>query len=67
MNIQNDDDIMSSTTPMFQAAFIVAVLLFLSFLPQLRLPPGPPGNVAGEFKNASMSEVFEKWRRKYGA
>jgi hypothetical protein len=56
-----------STTPMLQAAVIAALLLLLLFSRRYRLPPGPSGNVAGEFTNVAMSEVFEKWRRKYGA
>lgn len=46
-------------------ALAVLILLFVS-LRRRRLPPGPRGNVAGEFKNTSMLEVFDKWRRKYG-
>ena len=52
---------------MFQAVVITALLLLLLFSRRHRLPPGPPGNVAGEFTNLSMPEVFQKWRRKYGA
>jgi hypothetical protein len=58
---------MSFATPTFQVAALAALLLFLIFSRRHRLPPGPRGNVAGEFKNATMPEVFEKWRRKYGA
>jgi hypothetical protein len=60
---------MSSATSTFLAGAIAALLLLLLFSRRhrLRLPPGPSGNVAGEFKNATMPEVFEKWRRKYGA
>jgi hypothetical protein len=52
-----------------QAGVLTALLLLLLLLFSRRyhLPPGPHGNVAGEFKNATMPEVFEKWRRKYGA
>jgi hypothetical protein len=50
-----------------QAGALVALLLLLLFSRRNHLPPGPPGNVAGEFTNAAMAEVFEKWRRKYGA
>ncbi|KAI0274536.1 cytochrome P450 [Russula aff. rugulosa BPL654] len=57
---------MSFATPTFQVAALAALLLFLIFSRRHRLPPGPRGNVAGEFKNATMPEVFEKWRRKYG-
>ena len=46
---------------------LAALLLLLLFSRRYHLPPGPPGNVAGEFKNATMPKVFEKWRRKYGA
>ena len=52
---------------MLQAVFLVILLLLLHCSRRYHLPPGPPGNVAGEFKNATMPEVFEKWRRKYGA
>jgi hypothetical protein len=52
---------------MFQAGVFAALFLFLLFSRRYHLPPGPPGNVAGEFKNLTMPEVFEKWRRKYGA
>ena len=52
---------------MFQAGVVAALLLLVLFSRRHRLPPGPPGNVAGEFKNLTMPEVFEKWRRKYGA
>jgi hypothetical protein len=58
---------MSYTAPMFQAGVLAALLLLLLFLRRHHLPPGPPGNVAGEFTNVTMTEVFEKWRRKYGA
>jgi hypothetical protein len=58
---------MVSTIAILQAgALAVLILLFVS-LRRYRLPPGPPGNVAGEFKNTSMPEVFDKWRQKYGA
>ena len=52
---------------MFQAVVVAAFLLLLLFSRRYRLPPGPPGNVAGEFTNLSMPEVFQKWKRKYGA
>jgi hypothetical protein len=52
---------------MFQAGVLAALFLFLFFSRRHRLPPGPSGNVAGEFTNLTMPEVFEKWRRKYGA
>jgi hypothetical protein len=52
---------------MFQAVILAALLLLLFFSRRHRLPPGPPGNVAGEFTNLTMPEVFEKWWRKYGA
>jgi hypothetical protein len=58
---------MSFATPMLQAAFPIILLLLLRYSRRYHLPPGPPGNVAGEFKNATMPDVFEKWRRKYGA
>jgi hypothetical protein len=51
---------------LLQAGLLAALLLFLVFSRRHRLPPGPPGNVAGEFTNVTMPEVFEKWRRKYG-
>lgn len=57
---------MSSAAPTLLAAF-AALLLLLLFSRRRRLPPGPRGNVAGEFKSATMPEVFEKWRLKYGA
>jgi len=57
----------SFTTPMLQAGVLAALLLLILFSRRHRLPPGPSGNVAGEFTNVSMIEVFEKWRRKYGA
>lgn len=57
---------MSLAASTFQAGAVAALLFFLLFSRQNRLPPGPRGNVAGEFKNATMPEVFEKWRRKYG-
>lgn len=44
-----------------------ALLFLFLFSRRYHLPPGPHGNVAGVFKNALMPEVFEKWRRKYGA
>jgi hypothetical protein len=53
---------------MLQAALLLIILLvLLLYSRRSYLPPGPPGNVAGEFRNATMPEVFEKWRRKYGA
>lgn len=52
---------------MLQAGVLAALLLLLLFLRRHRLPPGPSGNVAGEFTNVTMTEVFEKWRRMYGA
>lgn len=52
---------------MLQAVFPIVLLLLLLYSRRYHLPPGPPGNVAGEFKDATMPEVFEKWRRKYGA
>ncbi len=54
---------------MFQieAGVFAALFLLLLFSRRHHLPPGPPGNVADEFKNATMPEVLEKWRRKYGA
>ena len=52
---------------MFQAVVVAAFLLLLLLSRRYRLPPGPPGNVAGEFTNLSMPEVFQKWKRKYGA
>src|SRR5579863_5417249 len=55
-----------TTITILQAgALSVLILLFVSSY-RYRLPPGPPGNVVGEFKNTSMPEVFDKWRRKYG-
>jgi hypothetical protein len=58
----------SFTMPMLEVGILAAfLLLFLLFSRRHRLPPGPSGNVAGEFTNVSMPEVFEKWRRKYGA
>jgi hypothetical protein len=53
--------------PMLQAGVLAALLLLLLLSRRHRLPPGPSGNVAGEFTNVTMPEVFEKWRRKYGA
>ncbi len=58
---------MSFATPMLQAGVLAVLLLLLVLLRRHRLPPGPSGNVAGEFTNVTMPEVFEKWRRKYGA
>ena len=52
---------------MFQAVVFAALLLLFLFSRRYRLPPGPPGNVAGKFTDVSMPEVFQKWRRKYGA
>jgi hypothetical protein len=57
----------SLTAPMLQVGVLAALLLLLVFLRRHRLPPGPSGNVAGVFTNVAMPEVFEKWRRKYGA
>jgi len=51
---------------MLLAGVLAALLLLLLFSRRRRLPPGPSGNVAGEFTNVNMLEVFEKWRRKYG-
>jgi hypothetical protein len=59
--------LISFTSPMIQAGVLAALLLLLLFSRRHRLPPGPSGNVAGEFANVTMAEVFEKWRRKYGA
>ena len=56
----------SSTIAILQAGAIVVLILLFFSSRRYRLPPGPPGNVAGEFKNMSMPEVFEKWREKYG-
>jgi hypothetical protein len=53
--------------PMLQAGVLAALLLLLLISRRHRLPPGPSGNVAGVFTNVTMPEVFEKWRRKYGA
>ena len=61
LNVHN----MSFTVSMFPAGLVVAILLFV-YSRRYHLPPGPPGNVAGEFTNTPMYEVFEKWRRKYG-
>jgi hypothetical protein len=58
---------MSLAASTFQAGALAALLLLFLFSRRHRLPPGPHGNVTGEFKNATMPEVFEKWRRKYGA
>jgi hypothetical protein len=58
---------MSSAVSTFQAGAFAALLLLLLFSRRHRFPPGPHGNVAGEFKNTTMPEVIEKWRRKYGA
>ncbi len=52
---------------MIQAVVLAALLSLLLFSRRRHLPPGPSGNVAGEFTNVTMPEVFEKWRRKYGA
>jgi hypothetical protein len=52
---------------MIQAVVLAALLSLLLFSRRHHSPPGPSGNVAGEFTNATMPEVFEKWRRKYGA
>jgi hypothetical protein len=52
---------------MLQAGVLAVLLLLLLLSRRYRLPPGPSGSVAGEFTNVNMSEVFEKWRRKYGA
>ena len=52
---------------MLQAGILAALLFLLLFSRRHRLPPGPSGNAAGEFTNVTMAEVFEKWRRKYGA
>ena len=49
------------------AGAFATLLLILLFSRGHRLPPGPHWNVAGEFRNATMPEVFEKWRRQYGA
>jgi hypothetical protein len=57
----------SFTTPMLQVGVLAALLLLLLFSRRHRLPPGPSGNVSGVFTNVTMVEVFEKWRRKYGA
>jgi hypothetical protein len=57
---------MSFATTMFLAGILAALLLLLLFSRRHRLPPGPPGNVAGEFTKSTMPEVFEKWWRKYG-
>jgi hypothetical protein len=56
----------SSSTAILQAGAIVVLILLFFPSRRYRLPPGPPGNVVGEFKNMSMPEVFEKWRQKYG-
>ncbi|KAF8495432.1 cytochrome P450 [Russula emetica] len=46
---------MSFATPMFQAAvFPIILLLLLYYSRRYHLPPGPPGNVAGEFKSLRM-------------
>lgn len=65
--IQNDPFTISFVMPMLQVVTLIILLLLFHYSRRYHLPPGPPGNVAGEFKNASMPEVFEKWRRKYGA
>lgn len=52
---------------MLQVGILAALLFLLLYSRRHRLPPGPSGNVAGEFTNVAMYEVFEKWRRKYGA
>jgi hypothetical protein len=61
--IAND---MSFSVSILSAGLIAAILLLLVSSHQYKLPPGPSGNVAGEFTNASMPEVINKWRRKYG-
>jgi hypothetical protein len=57
---------MSVDTSILLAGTLAALFLFI-FSRRYRLPPGPPGNVAREFTNASMTEVFGKWRQEYGA
>lgn len=58
---------MSLAASTFVAGATAALLFLLLFSHRHRLPPGPRGNVTGEFKNATMPEVFEKWRQQYGA
>ncbi|KAI0298398.1 cytochrome P450 [Multifurca ochricompacta] len=53
-----------SFTALLGAIALVAILFVSSR--KYHLPPGPTGNVAGEFTNAPMYEIFDKWRRKYG-
>ena len=59
---------MSFTSAILQAGALGVLAVILLFVSRRRynLPPGPPGNVAGEFRNTSMPEVFDKWRQKYG-
>ncbi|KAI0301396.1 hypothetical protein BC826DRAFT_562726 [Russula brevipes] len=56
---------MSVGTSILLAGTLAALFLFI-FSRRYRLPPGPPGNVVREFTNASMAEVFSKWRQEYG-
>jgi hypothetical protein len=64
--IQSNNIMMSLTVSVLSAGLIAAIILLFVSSRQYNLPPGPPGNMAGEFKNASMPEVINKWRRKYG-
>ncbi|KAH9956358.1 cytochrome P450 [Russula dissimulans] len=57
---------MSYTSLTLQAGALAAFIFLLFSSRGYRLPPGPPGNVAGEFTNTPMAVVFEKWRQKYG-
>lgn len=59
---------MTFTSAILQAGAlgVLAIILLLVSRRRYNLPPGPPGNVAGEFRNTPMPEVFEKWRQKYG-
>jgi hypothetical protein len=57
---------MSYTSLTLQAGALAAFVFLLFSSRGYRLPPGPPGNVAGEFTNTPMAVVFEKWRQKYG-
>ena len=60
----------SNSTPLTSSVLLAGVLatfvLLLISSRRYRLPPGPPGNVAAEFKKSPMPVLFDRWRKQYG-
>src|ERR1700761_4050495 len=60
----------SNSTPLTSSVLLAGVLatfvLLLISSRRYRLPPGPPGNVAAEFKKSPMPVLFDRWTKQYG-